>query len=367
MRQRALRGLLAVGLIVTFAAAGAWAATPVKKVLVYDHAGWFVHPDIGVIDDHLKKMGADNGFTVTVSSDPKVFDAATLAPYQVVVLNNISEMGTSVKVTAQRDAFQKWIEGGGGVVAFHGSGVVRGTWDWYIKLLGTDWYYDAFMQEARVFIPPKGKDHPISAGALQEGKLTDEWNNFMVNVDTVAGISVMLAVDESSYDPTHKKNASEGNNVPGFPMADPQGKWVHPISWVREGGLAGKGKVFYSCIGHDLNSFGSVFATQHFLRAIQWAGGQLEAATAISRPGQGSYPGGAAAQLRFTGSEAGWTGAGAYTLEFFTPAGRQALAISGMGPGRHSLQGRLQPGLYQIRIRTEAGLTRFPGCARVGF
>jgi type 1 glutamine amidotransferase len=343
------------------------AAAPVKKVLVYDHPGWFVHPDIGVIDDHLKKMGTDNGFTVTVSSDPKVFDSATLAQYQVVVLNNISEMGTSVKVTAQRNAFQKWIEGGGGVVAFHGSGVVRKTWDWYIKLLGTDWYYDAFMQEARVFIPPEAKEHPISVGALQEGKLTDEWNNFMVNVDTVSGISVMLAIDESSYDPTHKKNASEGDNVPGFRMADPQGRWVHPISWIREGGLAGKGRVFYSCIGHDLNSFGSVFATQHFLRAIQWAGGQLGATTGLSGRGEWLLPGKVASPLRMLGSQVEWTAAGAYVVEFFSPSGRKALAIAGTGPGLHSLRGRLEPGLYQIRIRTQAGLTRYPGYARVGF
>lgn len=325
-------------------AVGGLGAEPLRKVLVYDKPGWYVHPDIGLINEHLKKMGAENGFQVDVASDPAIFTASNLAGYQVLVLNNISEMGTSVKSAAQRSALQAWIEGGGGLVGFHGSGVVRDTWAWYIQLLGTDWYYDAAMQEARVFIPEKAKSHPIAAGSAMEARLSDEWNNFKVNVDTLSGISVVLAVDEASYDPTRKKNLSEGGGVPGFRMADPQGRWLHPVSWTR---MAGKGRVFYSCIGHDIKVFSHAFTTQHFLRAMQWAGGALDAATAFGPPRSGTPGSGPAIQ----GTRMALTKAGPYVLEAWSCGGRKVATLSGSGPGEVGFANRLEPGMYRIVVR----------------
>lgn len=318
---------------------------PLKKALVYDKAGWYVHPDIPKINDHLKKMGADNGFQVDVTSNPADFNAAKLAGYEVLILNNISEMGTSVQAAAQRSALQAWIENGGGLVAFHGSGVVRGTWDWYINLLGTDWYYDAAMQEARVFIPPDARSLPISAGVPLEGRLSDEWNNFKVNVDTLPAITVVLAIDETSYDPTRKKNPSEGNGVAGFRMADPAGRWLHPVSWVRQ---AGKGRVFYSCIGHDINVMSTPFATAHFLKAIQWAAGDLEAPTGLEGfPGVG--PAKQAGARALEGGRIEFRGEGDYVLEVFSPGGRRVLKVSGRGPALHALKDRLPAGIYRVR------------------
>ena len=331
-------------LVLTAVCAEAAIGAPLTKVLVYDKPGWYVHPDIGAINDHLKKIGADNGFQVEVSSDPAIFTAANLAKYQVLVLNNISEMGTSVKNAAQRSALQAWIEGGGGLVGFHGSGVVRDTWAWYIQLLGTDWYYDAAMQEARVFVPDKAKSHPISIGSAAEARLSDEWNNFKVNVDTLAGISVVLAVDEASYDPTLKKNASEGGGVAGFRMADLQKGRVHPVSWTR---IAGQGRVFYSCIGHDIKVFSNAFTTRHFLRAMQWAGGALDAATAFGPSSSGK----SLSTPMIRGTRIELTGGGSFLLEAWTCTGRRVLAISGSGPSRFDLSDRLQPGIHRIVVR----------------
>ena len=208
-------------------------------MLVYDKAGWYVHPEIPQIDTSLKKMGAENSFQVDFSSSATDFNAAKLANYQVVVLNNISEMGTSINVNAQRTAFQQYLENGGGAVGLHGTGVVRGTWQWFINQQGSDWCYDAAMQEGRVIVPEKARNHPINRGAPTEARLTDEWNNFYVNVDTVPGITVVLSIDESSYDPTRKKNAPECNGRAGFRMADPQSRWgtrfPGSATWARAG------------------------------------------------------------------------------------------------------------------------------------
>lgn len=323
------------------AAAPALAADPLlKKVLVYAKPGWYVHPDIDTINGHLKKMGADNGFQVDISVNPADFNATKLAGYQVVVLNNISEMGTAVSNAAQRNAFKTWLEGGGGLMGFHGSGVVRDTWPWFIEMLGTDWYYDAAMQEGRVFVPENVKSLPIMAG-LTEARLSDEWNNFKVNVDTLAGIDVVLGIDETSYDPTKKKNQSEGNGVPGFKMADPQGRWVHPISWIRK---VGNGRMFYTCIGHDIKVVGNPFTTKHFLQAIQWAAGDLQSTTGL----EPALPGSEA--FGVTGSRIAFGRDGAHALEVFSMQGRKVLAESGSGPAVYELASRLPPGIYRVRM-----------------
>jgi type 1 glutamine amidotransferase len=297
-------------------------AANLQKVLVYDHAGWYVHPEIPQITNYFKTMGTDNGFQVDVSSDPADFNATHLADYQVVVLNNISEMGSSLKEPAQKTAFQQYLENGGGAVGLHGTGVVRGTWDWFIQQQGSDWCYDAAMQEGKVIVPEKAKSHPINQGAPGSALLTDEWNNFFVNVDTVPGITVVLSIDETSYNPTQKKNAGECNGRAGFRMSDPQGRWGHPISWVRD---VGKGKLFYSMIGHHMQSMNPAFSKTHFLNAIKWAAGDLEPIQVFFRATHESIG------INLAGGRIECAAGQKYHVEVFNLQGQRALEMKGTG------------------------------------
>ena len=339
--------------IVRAALVAAWACTlpaqaaKLQKVLVYDKAGWYVHPEIPQITNLFKTMGSENGFQVDVSANPADFNAAKLAGYQVVVLNNISEMGSSIRDAAQRTAFQQYLENGGGAVGFHGTGVVRNTWSWFIQQQGSDWCYDAAMQEGRVVVPEEAGNHPINQGAPTEAKLTDEWNNFYVNVDTVPGITVVLAIDESSYDPTRKKLPSECNNAPGYRMADPQGRWGHPVSWVRN---VGQGRLFYSMIGHHMQSMNTPFSKTHFLNAIKWAAGDL-APTGIPGPAPANRG------IRLAGGRIECAVGQEYRVEVFSLQGRRVYQASGAGPLRLDLRESLPPGAYRVRASSGDGTT----------
>lgn len=338
--------------VVTAALCAAWATSPraqagkLAKVLVYDKAGWYVHPEIPQITNFFKTLGTDNGFQVDVSANPADFNATKLAGYQVVVLNNISEMGTSIKETSQRTAFQQYLENGGGAVGLHGTGVVRNTWAWFIQQQGSDWCYDAAMQEGRVMVPDKAKTHPLNVGAPAEARLTDEWNNFYVNVDTVPGITVVLSIDETSYDPTRKKNAPECNNAPGFRMADAQGRWGHPVSWVRD---VGKGKLFYTMIGHHMQSVNTAFSKAHFLNAIKWAAGDLVPTPVHPLTASGDRA------IRLAGGRLEFSGPAAYRVEVFSPQGRKVLERSGTGPIQLDLRASLPPGAYRVRAGIGGG------------
>jgi type 1 glutamine amidotransferase len=258
-------------------------------------------------------------------------------------------MGSSIRDASQRMAFQQFLENGGGAVGFHGTGVVRNTWTWFIQQQGSDWCYDAAMQEARVIVPDKAKTHPINQGAPVEAKLTDEWNNFYVNVDTVPGVTVVLSIDEASYDPTRKKNAPECNNAPGFRMTDPQGRWGHPVSWVRN---VGKGRLFYSMIGHHMQSMNTPFSKTHFLKAIQWAAGDLLPTPSVARSAQGQDG---------VGGRLEWTAGENYQVAVFSLQGRQVLKRSGTGPLQLDLRAALPSGAYRLFVGTGGSPMHFWG------
>lgn len=316
-----------------------------QKVLVYDKAGWYVHPEIPQITNFFKTMGTENGFQVDVSANPADFNATKLAGYQVVLLNNISEMGTSISNAAQRTAFQQYLENGGGAVGLHGTGVVRNTWAWFIQQQGSDWCYDAAMQTGKVIVPEKARTHPINQGAPAEATLRDEWNNFYVNVDTVPGITVVLSIDESSYDPTRKKLANECNNIAGYRMADPQGRWGHPISWVRN---VGQGRLFYTMIGHHMESVNTPFSKTHFLNAIKWAAGDLTTRNSF-RPLPMDRG------VRLVGGRLESASGEGYRVSVFTLQGRRMLYRSGTGPLSLDLKSALPPGAYRLRVSAADG------------
>ena len=47
----------------------------------------------------------------------------------------------------------------------------------------------------------------------------------------------------------------------------------YPVSWIRS---CGKGRVFYSSLGHFAPTYENPVVLQHFLAAIQWAVGDLK-------------------------------------------------------------------------------------------
>ena len=60
------------------------AAAP--RVLVYQKNGkGFVHDNLAASAAALRELGAQNGFTVDVSSDPSVFTVATLKQYRALI------------------------------------------------------------------------------------------------------------------------------------------------------------------------------------------------------------------------------------------------------------------------------------------
>ncbi|MFU8854942.1 ThuA domain-containing protein [Micromonospora sp. SL1-18] len=115
------------------AAAPAEAAAAVK-VLVFHGAVDKQDDPVAQATATIRKMGAQQGFTVDDSADPGVFTLGNLARYRAVVF--LSANGVTLNDT-QEAAFQAYVKGGGGFVGVHDAARAQPTSSWFTGLIGT--------------------------------------------------------------------------------------------------------------------------------------------------------------------------------------------------------------------------------------
>lgn len=99
-------------------------------------------------------------------------------------------------------------------------------------------------------------------GQPAESWYTADWTNHDRSVTGLPGFTVLLRVDESTYEPVRHYFQTRG----GKPMGED-----HPIAWTNEPPTGGR--FFYTELGHDLRSLSIPFARRHILEGIRWAAG----------------------------------------------------------------------------------------------
>ncbi|MCB2079542.1 MAG: ThuA domain-containing protein [Novosphingobium sp.] len=205
----------------------------------------------------LKELAEKNGWALVFSDKGGAMTPETLSRFDAVIWNNISG---DVLTLSQRKAFRDYIEGGGGFVGIHGSGGDPVYfWDWYADtLIGARFAghpRNPQFQEARVVVADS--DHPAARDLPAEWRMTDEWYSFKTNPRD-GGARIVARLDEKSYDPSA-----------GFPIDLGMGE-EHPIAWSR---IVGKGRSFYSAIGHVPATYEQPQHKAMLEDAIAWAAG----------------------------------------------------------------------------------------------
>jgi trehalose utilization protein len=231
-----------------------------NKMLVFSKTSWYRHPAIPMVDDWLSQLGADNGFRVDVTENPATFTPEKLRDYQVVLFISTTDIGKSLEA-AQKEAFINWFRAGHGFIGMHAAGVHHDTWDWYTGLFGTDFDSDSEYLPATVRVDRAAKGNDIVRGLPPSFKLDGDWQNFKRSVRSLSGVTVLLTLDEKSYDPVRPHFKTLGGKAMGQD---------HPIAWTRE--YEG-GRFAYTMIGHDTRPLETDFGEEHLLRLIRWAAG----------------------------------------------------------------------------------------------
>ena len=228
----------------------------------------------------MKLLGQKTGaFEPVVSDDVAMYLPENLKTFDAIIFNNSN--GQWIRPTqadmhkfpgrGDIDAVEKllrkslldWIENGGGIVAYHHAVGGNTHWPEFHEMLGASYWGHPWNEE--VGIKLDDPQHPLAAAfngnnfrlAEEVFQFKEPWSRDKVRV--------LLSLDTKTSNMT----------VP----------WIHrkdndfALAWIKS---YGKGRVFYSAIGHRTEIWWNKTILRFYLNGIQFACGDLSADTTPS-------------------------------------------------------------------------------------
>jgi type 1 glutamine amidotransferase len=252
--------ILTLFVISTISAANVKPNLKKVKVLVYTKNGkGYVHDNIADAVKGVQKLGKDNGFKVDVSDDPAVYTDENLKQYTMLIFPSTNN--DVFDTDAQRLAFRKYIEAGGGFVGIHSVTGTERNWTWFKQMIGGTFSWHANNQKFNVkVIDPS---HPTMTGLplVWERSFGDEC---YFAKELYPGIKVTMAHDLSSLDPNQKDKIAQFS----APFKD-----LYPAVWYQK---FDGGNIWITTLGHNKEYYQEPVFMKHILQGIKFIAGQAK-------------------------------------------------------------------------------------------
>lgn len=211
---------------------------PKPTLLLFSKTAGYHHASIPAGINAIKKMGAQNGFDVDTTTDASAFTDKNLKRYTALLF--LSTTGNLFD-TLQKAALQRYVEAGGGLIGVHAATDAEYNWPWWNGTIGAQFLSHPKQQQAALTITDAA--HPATKGLPARWTRFDEWYNFK-NINPA--LHTLITLDESSY---------EGGKNGSF----------HPVAWWQD---VGRGRVFYTALGHTDESYAEPLFLQHLAGGI---------------------------------------------------------------------------------------------------
>jgi len=229
------------------------------------------HRSIGHANMAFALMGRRTGaFEIVISRDPAVFHPESLRRFDAVCFNNT--VGNPFDDPSLRESLLGFVRDGGGLMGLHGASLTftdwskggRDTWPEFGALLGARGANHRDYRE-RIFIKVEDPGHPLTRILGGAGfEYCSEFFRFHSPYSREQ-LRVLLSIDTAKTDLSGRKPERADND--------------YALAWVRS---YGRGRVFYSAIGHNAEVFWDPQMLQFYLGAIQFVLGDLPAPTTPS-------------------------------------------------------------------------------------
>jgi type 1 glutamine amidotransferase len=230
--------LLGLSAMVLAGCASSRAASAPPRVLVFTKTAGFVHDAIPSGVAALQKMAGENNWIVDTTSDGALFTNENLRNYKAVIF--LSTTG-NVLNEPQQAAFENYVQNGGGFVGVHAAADTEYDWPFYNKVVGA--YFLSHPKQQNAVIQIKDKAHSATSFLPERWERFDEWYNYKsISPD----IKVLATLDETTYE--GGKNGKD-----------------HPIAWYN---TIGKGRAFYTGLGHTKESYAEPLFLRHLRGGI---------------------------------------------------------------------------------------------------
>lgn len=220
----------------------------------------------------LRLMGEKTGaYQVTFSDDINMFRRENLARFDAICFNNT--VGVLTEDPELRKSLLDFVAGGKGFVGLHAAGATFVQWPRYDQfpefgqmLGGYENGGHPWKPEETITLRVEDRKHPVNRGFEADTfQISDEVFQFQAPYSRNK-LRVLLSIETTKTD----MNPSRRFLPERFADRD------FAISWVKN---YGKGRVFYSSLGHNPHIFWNRPVLEHFLAGIQFALGDLKAKT----------------------------------------------------------------------------------------
>mgnify|MGYP000858392515 CR=1 FL=1 len=228
------------------------AVAPEKSVLYFSCTRGFRHSAAPYMKPILTRLGEENGFSVLCSEDPRMISKERLAGLDCVIFGNTTG---SFLDDSQKVALLDFVSAGGAFVGIHAATDTHYDWPSYRDLVGG--WFDGHPWNEDVKLLVEVPDHPACEPVPQGWVVADEiyqqrdWSR--------DDVCVLMSLDPSGTDMTkpgiHRKDGDFG------------------IAWCKR---YGKGRSFYTALGHREEVCDSPVYQAHLLGGMRWAMGQAE-------------------------------------------------------------------------------------------
>ncbi|HEX8186278.1 MAG TPA: ThuA domain-containing protein [Blastocatellia bacterium] len=221
-----------------------------RKVLYLTHSAGWKHDVLPLSEQMLKEIGERSGaFEVTATQDCSALTRDKLKQYSAVVFYTTGELPITDE---QKAALLDFIKSGKGFVGIHSATDTFYKWPEYGELIGG--YFDQHPWHQEVTVKVEDQNHPASRHLGKSFKMTDEIYQF--KDFSRSRVHVLLSLNVNSVDLT-KPNVHRTDK--DFALA-----------WWRN---YGKGRVFYTALGHRPEVWQDERFQQHLLGGLRWAMG----------------------------------------------------------------------------------------------
>jgi type 1 glutamine amidotransferase len=276
MRRLAFLLVAALAVVALNPAISDAADMKIKRLLLVTDSGGFIHDSVGVAEEVMKELGPKNGFDVTCwrftrQPDPKVLEKysdefrkrtgltvaeencgrinkETLKKFDVVLFFTTGNPLTKEELAD----LEEWVKAGGAFAGTHcATDTLYGTT--YGGLVGG--YFDGHPWHQKIKVKVEDAKHPAAAGFTSGDEITDEIYQFQDSPYSREKLHIILSVDNSSIDVKKGKRKDMD----------------YAISWGQE---YGKGKSFYTSLGHRKEVWKDERFQKHLFGGLKWAVGE---------------------------------------------------------------------------------------------
>lgn len=231
------------------------------KVLVYTKNGkGFVHDNIPFASKAIQDFGKQYGFAVDTSADPAVMTEANLKQYTMLIFPSTNN--DVFDTDAQRVAFRRYIEAGGGFVGIHSVTGTERKWEWFKMMLGGTFSWHAAFQKFTVRVINTG--HPSMKGTPAVWEKEDEC---YFAKEIYPGPQTLMVNDFSTLDTTNARQKellvkNAGNYGKYF-----QSAWVYDF----DGGYT-----WCTTLGHHKKDYSDKTYLSHIWGGISYIAGKVK-------------------------------------------------------------------------------------------